>query len=202
MDNLLLIYVLLNIVCCVIPAILLLAFGVFAMNRLNDWLAPDPARMREQFSRLQQKNPKMSRDQLVKKIIHEQSLKSGFIGAVTGLGGFVTLPIALPIDIYTSLQIQAAMVSFIAQAYGHSESSPIEERIKSTLIVSGTSRITESSIKLLLGFVGRVTGKALAKFIPFIGAAISFAVNYGMTQATGRVAESWYAANTKRLPKS
>jgi hypothetical protein len=158
-----------------------------AYVRLAEWAAPDPEKMRQQFEKLQAANPTLSRDALVRKIIGGQSLRAGIVGAVTGLGGFITLPITLPIDLYASFRIQATMVDFIGYAYDKPPGE-LEKRIMSYLIAAGSEQATAASIKYSTRIAARVLGKTLSKLIPFVGALTSFVVNYLLTQAMGRAA--------------
>ena len=66
------------------------------------------------------------------------------------------------------------------------------------LITTGSAQITERSIRWLLKYATRLSGKTFAKFIPFIGAFIGFAVNYSITRTTGEVAMQWYNNKQKQ----
>ncbi len=55
------------------------------------------------------------------RVINDQAFKAGLIGALTGIGGILTLPIAIPVDFALSAKIQAATIHFIAQTYAPSQ---------------------------------------------------------------------------------
>jgi hypothetical protein len=190
------------VLCCVVPTILFALFAFFALRAgqsfMSRFITPDTETLRREFAQIQARNPNLTQDQLVQKIIHRQSLRTAIIGALTGLGGLFTLPIALPIDIYTSLSIQSQMVNFIAFAYGNRQISQIEQQVITTLVMSGSRQIAESSVKFVAGFTARILGKTLAKLVPFIGALTSFGVNYLLTQAIGRAAAQRYSGVSTR----
>lgn len=180
--------------CCVLPLFVAMIGTLFAANRLYKAITPDPEKMKADYEALKAEDTGLHRDALVQKIIRRQAVRSGIIGAITGLGGFITIPIALPIDIYTSLRIQSAMVNFIAYAYGHTDTSQVEEQIKSTLIMAGGSRVTRTTTRLMTTTATRFLGKTLSKLLPLIGALVSFGVNYSITRTTGYAAVKWYAS--------
>src|SRR5258708_40237437 len=93
--------------------IFIVVAAYLAFRQFQRFIAPDVDDMKRRYDRLRADNSGLSDEALIRKIIHQQALKCGLVGAITGLGGFITLPIALPIDILLSMRIQAAMVQFI-----------------------------------------------------------------------------------------
>lgn len=181
--------------CYIVPTLIFVIAAAFAFKRgydkLGEMVMPDAEQMRRQYEALKAANPSLDQAALVNKIIAQQSLKSGILGAITGLGGFVTLPIALPVDIYASMRIQAAMVEIIGYAYGR-QPGEIEKRITTYLITAGSERAAAASVQFVVSVTTRFVGKTLSKLIPVIGALTSFGVNYLMTQAIGRAAVERY----------
>lgn len=190
---------LLPLVIAVIAGFLLLRFG---QRQLDQFFSADISALQERYQQLQAQNPNATREQLVDKIIRRQAVRCGIVGAITGLGGLITLPIALPIDVLVSLRIQATMVDFIAFAYGHNRVNELEGRIRANLIMSGSAKASEATIDVILRFALRLVGKSLSKLIPFIGAAISFVVNYAIVVAIGKVSERWYSGRATALPNA
>ncbi|MAS36978.1 MAG: hypothetical protein CL610_23440 [Anaerolineaceae bacterium] len=185
---------------CVLP---LLTFAVLmwvvvraGQQRLEAWLGPDVAKIQQQYADLQQRYPQASQDDLVNRIIRQQAMKCGVIGAITGIGGLVTLPIALPIDIVLSFRVQAALIEFIAVLY----SGTPPGTVRNYLVMTGSSRVTQSSTNLLMRLALRVIGKSFSKLIPVVGAVVSFGVNYVIVQLMGRAAVRWYAAQSADTP--
>lgn len=191
---------------CVLPVVLVLVAGVvlyrMGRQRLEGFIEPDLDKMQAHYETLRAQNPAANRETLVNRIIHQQALKCGIIGAVTGIGGFYTLPIALPIDLVLSLRIQAALVSFIAHAYGAGDNAR-EANLRNYIIMTGSSEATQTTTRVFTRFLLRVIGKSFSKLIPFLSALISFGVNYALVQVMARVAVRWYSrAETLPPPPS
>jgi uncharacterized protein (DUF697 family) len=60
-----------------------------------------------------------SDDEIVNSLIKWESSKSFGVGFVTGLGGFITLPVSLPASLVGNFVIQIRLCSTIAKIYGH-----------------------------------------------------------------------------------
>lgn len=185
------------VVYCVMPLILFAAVFFLVRRMVRNLSTVDVDRIRKDYDALRAAHPADSTDQLVRRIIRRQAFRAGVVGAITGFGGFFTLIIGLPVDILLSTRIQATMVEFIAAAYGHARVSETEQRVRQFLILSGGRRIAGSTTEALVAFAVRFVGESLAKLIPLIGAAISFAVNYALAQAAGNVAQRWYAGQKR-----
>jgi hypothetical protein len=142
---------------------------------------------------LRARQPDISKEQLSNHIIRQQALRAGVVGAITGIGGFWTLPIALPVDLALSFQIQAQLVNFIAYLYNEHAPEGINARARTYLIMTGSSQATQTTINYLTRLAVRVAGKSFSKMIPLAGALISFVVNYIIVQVMGRAAVRWYA---------
>jgi len=182
---------------CVLP---LLTFALLAcviyragMQRVEGWFEPDVAQLQQRMNNLRAQHPNSTTEQLVNKMIHRQAFRAGIVGAITGIGGFWILPLALPLDLALSFRIQAALVNFIAYLYGETDPNQINSRVRAALVMTGSSRVTRTTTNLLTRLAVRVAGKSFAKVIPFFGAIISFAVNYVIVQVMGRAAARWYA---------
>ncbi len=191
------------VVLCVLPIIIVavVAAVVFVFGRrfIGTFFNPDISGLNQAYERARAANPKATPEQLVGQIIRRQAFRSGVVGAVTGLGGVITLPVALPVDIALSLRLQAALVEFIAHRYGHTQPSETENRIRTYLIMSGSGRVSEAAINIIMKYLLRVVGKSVSKLIPVLGAVVSFGVNYTIVQTIGGVALRYYRAQP-RLP--
>src|SRR5437667_8577310 len=86
----------------------LLVLGIivvlFAFRWLQRLVTPDISAMQRKLDALRAANPTLTNEGLIGTIIRQQAFKCGLIGAITGLGGFITLPIALPVDILMSMR--------------------------------------------------------------------------------------------------
>jgi uncharacterized protein (DUF697 family) len=182
---------------CVLPLAIVgvLALVVIRMGqqRIEAWLGPDVIRMQQQMTELRTRWPHATQEELAVRVIRQQAIKCGIVGAVTGLGGLITLPIALPIDIVLSFRIQAALVNFIAHLYGDHHAESAGAKMRSYLIMTGSSRVTQTSTRFLTRLALRLIGKSFSKLILVVGAAVGFGVNYAIVQAMGRAAVRWYA---------
>jgi uncharacterized protein (DUF697 family) len=190
--------VLVFLVLCVVPLTLTAVVGWLALRQLQSFFSADADDMNAQFERLRVKHPDARNIDLVHKVIRQQSMKCGLVGALTGLGGFLTLPIALPIDIFLSMRIQAAMVQFIASAYGQGEVGGTELRLRSYLVMTGSVRASQSTFRFVMRVALRLLGKSFAKLVPFIGAMVGYVINYSIARATGNVAMRWYADKARK----
>ena len=150
-------------------------------------------------------------------LIRWQNVKSGSSGFVTGLGGFMTLPLAIPANLASVLFIQIRMILAIAHMGGHDLR---DDRVKSLVyaclagnvakdilqesgIILGTKltanligRISEQtlmSINKKVGFqlLAKTTGRGtinLGKAIPLMGGVIGGTFDVAMTNIIGNVA--------------
>lgn len=196
LDNLGNILLIAFLLLCALPVMIVAVVGFLlyrmTQSRLDTFLSPDISKLLSEFQKQRSVHPETSTEELVGKIIHKQALKAGIVGAITGLGGFFTLPIALPIDIIASLRLQAALVEFIASVFGHGGNNERESKIRTLLIMSASGQITERTTEVAIKFLLRVIGKSLSKVVPFLGAAISFGVNYAIVRGVGWGAVRWY----------
>ncbi len=209
--------ILLGLACLGLFLTLLLTAGVIlAINgtrRAHDaferWMTPDPLRLQTRLAQLQQRYPTLDHGALVERIIAQQSLKAGLVGALTGWGGIVTLPIAIPIDFALSTQLQAGLVHFIAGIYAPHQ-PPEKLRAQTYLILAG-NRFTQQAIdvssraaqaalaRLLTRLLAETVAESLLKVVPVVGAMVGFVFSYATTRATGALAARWYRGEL-RLP--
>jgi len=182
-------------ICALGLFIIFIAIVVFiAFAQFQRMIAPDSSAMKQRFDQLKAANSRLSDEALIQMIIRRQAFKCGLVGAITGLGGFFTLPIALPIDILLSMRIQAAMVQFIEMMYSHQTSpSSDEHKLQTYLVMSGSVEVGETTTNVIMKLILRVLGESLSIFIPAIGAAVGFGVNYVIARTTGTIAMRWYS---------
>jgi hypothetical protein len=159
-----------------------------------------------------------SNDERVDSLIKWECSKNFAAGFVTGLGGVITMPVAVPAALAASWIIQARMAAAIARIYGHSLD---EDKVRTfallTLLggeateilrevgVTAGSRLALEAIKRIprktLGAINRAVGfrllsKAgqkgvinLAKLVPVAGGAVGGAVDLVACQTVGRIAK-------------
>jgi len=102
-------------------------------------------------------------DARVKSLIKWEAAKNFSTGFLTGLGGFVTLPVTIPAGMGAAWAVQARMVGAIAEIYGHSvNESRVQTMILLCLIGSdGAAILRQCGVKL-----GRKVSEKLIDKIP------------------------------------
>lgn len=150
-------------------------------------------------------------------LIRWQNVKSGSSGFITGLGGFMTLPVAIPANLASVLFIQIRMIAAIAHMGGFDLR---DDRVKSLVfaclagnvakdilqeigISAGTritaqliARISEQTIIAInqkVGFqlLSKTGGKGvvnLGKAVPLVGGVIGGSFDTVMTNLIGNIA--------------
>ena len=114
-------------------------------------------------------------DARVKSLIKWEASKNFGTGFLTGLGGFVTLPIAVPAGMGAAWAVQARMVGAIAEIYGHSvKESRVQTMIFLCLIGSDATAVlrhcgVEVGRKVSLRLIEKIPGKILAKINKLVG---------------------------------
>lgn len=102
-------------------------------------------------------------ERAIQRIIHESVMSAGTQGLVTGLGGFVAMPVTLPANIAGNLIINARMVGAIAHLRGYDLRDPHTQSML-MLVVAGSSAQTAFSAVGVK--VGQETTKQTIKKIP------------------------------------
>ena len=154
----------------------------------------------------------------IDKLVSCQRRKSTATGFVTGLGGLVSIPVALPADVYSSLVIQVNMIVAIAVIRGYDVHSDevktlvflciIGNSIGDVLKQAGIKAVTYYTAKtilpkLTLAVSERIAAKVgsklvlkastkglsnAAKMIPVLGGLIGGAYNFAEVTAYANIA--------------
>jgi len=178
--------------------------------------------VQDYVDQLRKLNPGISNEEMVKKIINRRALKCGGIGAITGMGGILTMPITMPVDMYHTFKIQAVLVMAIAYIYGWNIRS--EDMITDILLVmggsSGLNALKNGGIKIgeefgkkfidkfitrevmkkvnkiisrkIITKAGEKSLTSFTKLVPLAGAPIGGGINYFGTMAIGKAAWVFY----------
>ncbi len=158
-------------------------------------------------------------DTAVAKLIAWQAAKSSAAGFLTGLGGLITLPLALPADLAATYYINVRMVAAIAHIRGH-DLNDDATRTAVFLCLLGDSAATATSRagalfgsflgkdqlkktpKQLLKKINRLIGarlvnraarkipRGLVRMAPVLGGVFSGAVNGLACRVIGRTADA------------
>jgi hypothetical protein len=162
-------------------------------------------------------------DEAVARLIATQSGKAGLAGFVTGCGGAISLPVALPANLLSTLYIQLRLVAAVAHLRGHDlqsaevrtlalacmTGSKAADTLKDAGIRLGT-RMTRDALGWLSPAVfkkvehaarlpvlnGLATASAarLGRLVPVVGGVIAGGFDAAMTQLIGRTADRAFAA--------
>ncbi|MEG1160310.1 MAG: EcsC family protein [Acidaminococcaceae bacterium] len=89
-------------------------------------------------------------------LIRWQNTKAGTSGFLTGLGGIITLPVAIPANVASVMYVQIRMIAAIAHMGGYNLN---DDRVKSLVFIC----LTGNAAKDILKDVGIVVGKKLAE---------------------------------------
>jgi len=157
-------------------------------------------------------------DEAVAALIAWQTGIAGAAGFVTGCGGFVSLPVALPANLASALYIQARLIAAIAHLRGHDiqshdvralalacmTGSKAADTLKDAGVRFGT-RLTRDAVgwasPALFKKVERAAGVSatavagagnaakFGKFVPVVGGVVAAGFDAAMTQLIGRTAD-------------
>ncbi|MBW4680243.1 MAG: hypothetical protein KME19_09025 [Microcoleus vaginatus WJT46-NPBG5] len=114
---------------------------------INMMISSEPEEINKYLDKIRSENPTLSKRAIAEKIIDEQSINSGVLGAVTGLGCLITLPVTIPIDIVKSWKIQAFTIRCIACLY---EYTPANTDIKTDIFLVLSNESIEELKKLVI----------------------------------------------------
>ena len=150
-------------------------------------------------------------------LVRWQNVKAGTSGFVTGLGGLITIPVALPANITSVIYVQIRMIAAIAKIGGYDLH---DDRVKTLVFVclagnsakdvlknAGISVATAAAKglikqipKTVIGQINKAVGfRLITKFgtkgavnlgkaVPFIGGVLGAAMDTAATNAIGNVA--------------
>lgn len=186
---------------CVLPIIVSVVLAGLAFYFGRQWVAdfidPDLPKLHADMQALKAKNPNISKEKLIAQIVNKQAFKCGIVGAVTGIGGFITLPLTLPLDMLLTARYQATMVSFIAQVHGFENS--LENKAATYAVMTGSTELSKVTTSVFKKYAPRFVGKSFSKLIPIVGALIAFLVNYVMARSMAKAATLWYQGNAREI---
>jgi hypothetical protein len=148
-----------------------------------------------------------SLDEAVDLVIRNHLAMAGTGGFVTGFGGFVTMPIALPVNVAEFYFVATRMTAAIAALRGYDISeahirtavllalvgADSDDIIRKAGIVSPTGRLTDMAAQQLpgpalmminkgiafrlIGTVGKSTFSRLGRALPFVGGGVSAGID-------------------------
>ncbi len=194
------------------------------LEKLINWMiASGQEHLDSYINHLKYQSPGLSRDDLAHKVVNRKSFKNGLVGAATGLGGLITLPVAVPADLVASWKIQITLALAVARVYDHTRYTT-DFKTDIYLILAGNSAVEalkRAGIEVSKG----VTKKAISKYVtrevmkkiwkvipqkvitkageksftsfmkmvPLVGAPVGFAFDWAAARAVGKTAIHYYS---------
>ncbi len=157
----------------------------------------------------------------VDSLIRWQNTKAGTSGFITGLGGFLTLPLTLPANITSVLYVQVRMVAAIAIMGGYDvKDDRVRTFVYSCIATTSAAEIAKDfgvtlGSKLAIQGIKKISGEVLKKInqavgfklltkfgqkgvvnlgktIPFIGGIISATFDVVTTNTIGNIAKDTF----------
>ncbi|MDD2528555.1 MAG: EcsC family protein [Lentimicrobiaceae bacterium] len=167
-----------------------------------------------------------SRLSAAKALIRRQNLKAGSSGFITGLGGAISMPITIPLNLASAMYIQIRMIAAIAIIGGYDlrdqkvkslifvclAGNFAKDLIKEAGIAAGTritskliSNISEDTLKSISKKTGIVlatkSGKKgmvnLSKVVPIAGGLIAASIDALATNLVGKIAIRTFIYDTE-----
>ena len=96
-------------------------------------------------------------------LIRWQNAKAGTSGFITGLGGILTLPVAIPANILSVMYIQIRMIAAVAHIYGHDIKS---DKVKTLVFLCLTGQAAIDILKDTGIQIGNKIALKLLKELP------------------------------------
>jgi hypothetical protein len=129
----------------------------------------------------------------IRRIVRESVLGAGSTGFVTGLGGFITMPVALPANVAGNLVINARMVGTIAYLRGYSLEDPFVRSMLMLVVAGSSAQSALSALGLKVG--EQFTKKAIAKVSMDTINAINKKVGFYLSRSAARSGPRFRLAN-------
>lgn len=108
-------------------------------------------------------------DAAAKKFINYQTAKCATSGFITGLGGLITLPVAIPANVGSVLYVQMRMIACLAYMGGYdTKSDQVQTLVYACLAGVSVSRIIKNfsvqfGNRFAMSMVNKIPGKALTR---------------------------------------
>ncbi len=125
------------------------------------------------------------------RLVKDYQVKTGLLGAATGAGGLMTLPI----NLVSSTLLQMRMAAAIALMGGWKLE---DEKVKKALMLCAlgskvVNKLTSAVLeKAAQKAAVKLTGKVVGKSVPLMGMVLSGAIDATTTKTIGKAAKQWF----------
>lgn len=125
------------------------------------------------------------------RLVKDYQVKTGLLGAATGAGGLMTLPI----NLVSSTLLQMRMAAAIALMGGWKLE---DEKVKKALMLCAlgskvVNKLTSAVLeKAAQKAAVKLTGKVVGKSVPLMGMVLSGAIDATTTKTIGTAAKQWF----------
>jgi uncharacterized protein (DUF697 family) len=133
----------------------------------------------------------------VNQLIKYQVAKTSATGFVTGMGGLITLPVAIPADVAATIYVQTKMIAAIAHMGGYDIRDDKVKTLVYICLVGDAVKdvLTEVGVSIARRSLLRVSGESFSKLLPFVGGIIAGTINGITTKAMGEIARKTFIGN-------
>lgn len=132
------------------------------------------------------------------KLVKDYQVKTGLLGAATGAGGLMTLPI----NLVSSTLLQMRMAAAIALMGGWKLE---DEKVKKALMLCAlgskvVNKLTSAVLeKAAQKAAVKLTGKVVGKSVPLMGMVLSGAIDAATTRTIGKAAKQWFITDVPEV---
>ena len=123
------------------------------VNLVGSVVKDESTKVKAYVDRHRNNHPGYSKETLARHIIKRRALKAGVLGGMCSIGGLITLPVTMSVNLYYLFRIQAKMVLAISHLYGW-DTDDVETQSDLILVMGGAG-----STKALAG-IGIKIGEA------------------------------------------
>jgi len=134
------------------------------MESIIKWIIDhDSKKIKKYVDKLREQNKGLSNEELAQKVVNREAIMCGIAGAITGIGGFLTMPITVPIDVYCSLKTQAFMAYCVSYIYGSADNT-VDMKRDIYLIIAGDAAKTAFK-KIGIDITEKISKKVIEQYI-------------------------------------
>jgi hypothetical protein len=143
----------------------------------------------------------------VDSFIRWQVAKCTVAGFASGLGGLITLPVAVPADIAANFYVQLRMIAVIAHMRGHDPRSDKVKFLAYACLLGNQAKeiIKDIGIELGRAAAQRLAARAaqrgfvqLGRAVPLVGGVVGGTIDWLACKAVGKAALALFEDNTDK----